>query len=57
MEASEFAMELRKIEEKYVIENSYAMMFQIREAIGLSQMFFKIGVLKNFENFIRKILC
>ena len=57
MEASEFAMELRKIEEKYVIENSYAMMFQIREAIVLSQMFFKIGVLKNFENFIRKILC
>ena len=57
MEASEFAMELRKIEEKDVIENLYAMMFQIREAIGLSQMFFKIGVLKNFENFIRRILC
>ena len=39
-------MELRKIEEKgKVMENSYAV-FQIREAVGRSQMFFKIGLLK-----------
>ena len=45
MENSEFVVELRKIEEKdNVMENSYAM-FQIREAVGRSQMFFKIGVL------------
>ena len=25
--------------------------FQIREAVGRSQMFFKMGVLKNFDNF------
>ena len=36
--------------------NLYAM-FQIREAVSRSQMFFKIGVLKNFENFTRKHLC
>ena len=50
----EFAVELRKIEEKdNVIENLYAI-FQISEAVGSSQMFFKIGALKNFA---RKILC
>ena len=39
-------MELRKIEEKdKVTENLYAM-FQIREAVDLSQMFFKISFLK-----------
>ena len=32
-------------------------MFQIREAIGHSQMFFKIGVLKNSVNFTGKMLC
>ena len=46
METSEFAMELVKEEEKdNDRENSYTM-FQIREAAGRSQMFFKIGVLK-----------
>ena len=46
METSAFAMELRKEEEKdNVRENSYTM-FQIREAAGRSQMFFKIGILK-----------
>ena len=45
METLEFAVELRKIEEKdNVMENSYAL-FQIREAAGLSQMFFKIVLL------------
>ena len=38
------------------MENSYAM-FQIREVVGLSQMFFKIDVLKKFANFTRKVLC
>ena len=48
METLEFAVELRKKEEKdKVMENSYAR-FQIREAVGRSQMFFKIGILKNF---------
>ena len=59
METSEFAVELRKIEEKDdVMENSYAIS-QIREAISRSQMFFKTekGVLKNFANFPGKILC
>ena len=36
--------------------NSYAM-FQIREAVCRSQMFFKIGALKNFANFTGKQLC
>ena len=36
--------------------NSCAM-FQIREAVGRSQMFFKIGALKNFTNFTGKQLC
>ena len=46
METSAFAMELGKEEEKdNVRENSYTM-FQIREAAGRSQMFFKIGILK-----------
>ena len=49
-------MELPKIDKKdNVMENSCAM-FQIREAVG-KQMFFKIGVLKNFANFTGKILC
>ena len=39
MKTSEFC----KIE-KDVTENSCAMMFQIREAVGRSQMFFKISV-------------
>ena len=56
METSEFAVELRKIEEEdNVMENSYAM-FQMREAVGRSQMLFKIGILKNFANFTRKIM-
>ena len=47
-------MKLRKIEGKEkVMENSYAM-FQIRQAVGLPQMFFKIGLLKNFANFTGK---
>ena len=59
METSEFAVQLSKIEEKDdAMENSYAV-FQIREAISRSQMFFKIekGVLKNFANFTGKIMC
>ena len=41
MESSEFAAELRKIQEKdNVMENSYAM-FQIREAVGHSQILLK----------------
>ena len=36
-----------------VMENSYAM-FQIREAVGCWQMFFKIGVLKNLANLTKK---
>ena len=49
--------ELRKIEETKdkVMGNSYTML-QIKEAVGRSQMFFKIGVLKNFVNFSRKHL-
>ena len=56
METSESAVELCKIEEKDVMENLYAM-FQIREAVGHSQMFVKINALKIFANFARKILC
>ena len=56
-EASKFALELRKIEEKdKVTVNTYAM-FQIREAVGRLQMIFKIGFHKNFANFIEKALC
>ena len=36
--------------------NLYAM-FQIKEVVGWSQMFFKLGVLKNSANFIVKHLC
>ena len=58
METSEYAVEVRKIEEKdNVMENSYAM-FQIREAVGRLQMFFKIGVLENFVSpFSIKFYC
>ena len=53
---SQFAVEfICKIEER-CYGNSYAM-FQIREAVGRSQMLFKMGVFKNFANFARKILC
>ena len=56
METSKFGLELRKIEEKdNVMEKSYAL-FQIRETVARSQIFFKIGVFKNFANFKRKIL-
>ena len=55
MKTSESAVELRKIEEKDVMEKLYAM-FQIREAVGRSQMFVKIGVLKNLANYTWKIL-
>ena len=49
-------MELPKIDKKdNVMENSCAM-FQIREAVG-KQMFFKIGVLKNFTKFTGKQAC
>ena len=54
MKTSESAVELRKIEEKDVMEKLYAM-FQIREAVGRSQMFVKIGVLNNLANFTWKI--
>ena len=56
MEISEIALELRKTEEKDVMENSYATL-QIREVVGCSQMFLKVDVLKNFANFTGKILC
>ena len=57
METSEFALELRKKEEKdKVMENFYAM-FQIREAVGRLQMFFKIGVLKNFLRISQEKSC
>ena len=55
MKPSESAVELRKIEEKDVMEKLYAM-FQIREAVSRSQMFVKIGVLNNLANFTWKIL-
>ena len=50
MKTSEFTRE----EKDNVVENSYVM-FQIREVVGLSQMFFKIRVLKNFD-FTRNVL-
>ena len=57
METSEFYVELRKKEEQHnVMENSYAM-FQIREAVGRSQMFFKIGVLENFPRISQEKSC
>ena len=55
MKTSESDVELRKIEEKDVMEKLYAI-FQIREVVGRSQTFAKIGVLKNLANFTRKIL-
>ena len=47
-------MELRRVEEKDQVINSNAM-FHIREAVGRSQRFFKIGVLKFFCKFRRKV--
>ena len=41
METSEFA-----VEEKYDVMRNWYVMFQIREAVGCWQMFFKISVLK-----------
>ena len=38
------------------MENSYAM-FQIREVVGLSQMFFKIGVFKNLLRISQEKSC
>ena len=56
-ETSEFEVELCKIEEQdKVMENSYVM-FQMREVVGLSQMFYKRGLLKNFANFTGKCQC
>ena len=46
-------MELCEIEKDNVTENA---MFQIREAVGPSLKFFKIGVLKNSANSTEKIL-
>ena len=57
METSKFAVELRKKEEKdNVMEKLYAM-FQIREAVGRSQMFFKIDFLKNFLRISQEKSC
>ena len=57
MESSEFAAELRKIQEKdNVMENSYAM-FQIREAVGHSQILLKKRCSKKFAYFTMKVLC
>ena len=47
-------MELRRVEEKDQVINSNVM-FHIREAVGRSQRFFKIGVLKFFCKFHRKV--
>ena len=48
---SEFALKLRKVEEKVkVMENLYVM-FQIREAIDCSEIFINVGVFKDFANF------
>ena len=55
MGSIELSVKLRKIEEKDDMENSYAML-QISAADVRLQMFVKIGVLKNFANFTRKIL-
>ena len=57
MKTSKFAVELCEIEEKDNVMEKSCALFQIREAVGRSQIFFKIGVFKNFENFKRKILC
>ena len=38
------------------MENEYAM-FQIREAVARSQMFFKIGINKNFLRISQKKSC
>ena len=38
------------------MENSYAI-FQIREAVGRSQMFFKIGIIKNFLRISQEKSC
>ena len=57
METWESDVELRKKEEEHnVMENSYAM-FQIREAVGRSQMFFKIGVPENFPRISQEKSC
>ena len=48
MKTSEFAVELRKKEEKDNVTEKSCGMLQIREGIGRSQMFFIIGVLKSF---------
>ena len=42
------------MKEKNVMENA---VFQIKEAIGCSQKFFEIGVLKNTATFAGKIMC
>ena len=52
METSELSVE----EKGNVMENSYAM-FQFRQAVGRSQLFFKIVVLEKLPNFTGKILC
>ena len=58
METSEFAVELRKKEEEKdnVMENLYVI-FQIREAVVHSQMFFETGVLKNFLKISQEKSC
>ena len=56
-ESSEFAVELRKVEEEdKVMVNSYAM-FQMRQAVSRSEMLLKIRVLKKFANFTGKHSC
>ena len=60
METSECAVgsheekQKEKEETDNVMENSYAM-FQIRKVVGRSQMFFKIGALKNFLRISQEI--
>ena len=56
---TEFAVKLRKIEEKDVIQNAYTMV-QVREVVGRSRMFLKISqVLKKnpvLESLFNKVI-
>ena len=54
MKTSEFSVELRKKEEKYNVTEKSCGMLQIREGVGRSQQFFKIGVLKSSYEFHKK---
>ena len=57
METSKFFVELRKKEEKDSVMESLYATFQIREAVGRSQMFFKIGALKRSWSWRAEKIC